>query len=95
MTDPRPPGFSDVWPVDELPAGEVEELVKSCSSLYMHNMYSALATPETLEPVTALASSYAQLKSLALDSWAAVEPMLREVNLYLILCAVVHRICHP
>ncbi|KAM0748144.1 hypothetical protein T439DRAFT_75196 [Meredithblackwellia eburnea MCA 4105] len=68
----------DVWPVCELPKIQVEGLVGACRDLYTHNMYAGLATPEILEPVTALAKTFDEVQKLTMDSWTVIEPMLRE-----------------
>lgn len=46
----------------------------------MYQIVAGLATPEMLEPVTALARTYDQVQKMAVDSWTMVEPLLRDVS---------------
>lgn len=70
--------LSDCWRVSELPAEDLDELVKDCEEMHTASMLTALATPDALEAAGALVTTHAQVEKIINDSWALFEPLIRE-----------------
>ncbi|KAM0747036.1 hypothetical protein T439DRAFT_329300 [Meredithblackwellia eburnea MCA 4105] len=68
----------DIWAIRDLPADELEEFIVAARDLYQQNLVAGLATPDMLEPGTALARNFEEVQKMAVDSWTMVEPLLRE-----------------
>lgn len=70
---------SDIWPIKDVPADELEELLTTCRDLFQATYLGILAIPDMLECNEPLARTYLEVQKLAVDSFSMFEDYVRKV----------------